>query len=374
MKKIFKNCSVLIGGSFKKIDFSIENGKFSEFGNFDNGTDLNGAYVIPGLFDIHTHGGAGVCFDNIKKQDFEKIFSYYISQGATSVLATTTTLSDEQIKCQLLVLAKLCETYPIFKGIHLEGPFLSKEYKGAMNENLLQEPNFEKLIEYQKLARGHIKLITIAPELMGVTDFIKRANEMGIVVSLGHSGASYAQANEALDCGAKSFTHTFNAMKPISHKGESSILVSALESDAYAEIIADGKHVNRDLFKLLLKCKGLDKIIGITDSLAEAGLPDGDYLQGDGRIIQKAGGDLFYANSQTRAGSAIGIFDCLVNFSEFTNKPIEKCARVFTENPANLLSVYYDKIEKNSAANFIVFKDKKLQKVYLAGNCVYGEK
>ena len=372
MKKIFSNALVYLDGQFKNTGFAIENNKFVEFGNFNDGEDLGGAKVIPGLYDIHTHGAMGITFDSIQEKDFEKISAYYAENGATSVLATTRTAMDEtKLKQQLEILAKLCEQYPIFKGIHLEGPFISSAYKGAMIEEFLQKPDVKKFKEFQACAKGYIKIVTVAPELEGVTDFISQVSDMGVVVSLGHSGATYAQANKALESGAKSFTHTFNAMKPLTHKTEGSILLSALESDAYAEIIADGNHVNADLFKFFVKCKGLDKIVGITDSLEQAGLPDGVYPTDDGRFIVKNGGDLFYQGTTTRAGSSIGIFDCLMNFQTFTNNTMEACLPVYSNNQAKLLNFENGIIKENMPADFIVVKDDKISQVYSYGNCVY---
>lgn len=372
MKRIFKNAFVYINGKFQKTDFSVENNNFVEFGSFDAGEDLHGAKVIPGLYDIHTHGAMGITFDTIQEKDFEKISAYYAENGATSVLATTRTAMDEtKLKQQLEILAKLCEQYPIFKGIHLEGPFISSEYKGAMVEEFLQKPDVNKFKEFQECAKGYIKVVTLAPELEGACDFISQVSDIGVVVSLGHSGATYTQANKALESGAKSFTHTFNAMKPLTHKTEGSILLSALESDAYAEIIADGNHVNKDLFKFFVKCKGLDKIVGITDSLEQAGLPDGVYPTDDGRFIVKNGGDLFYQGTTTRAGSSIGIFDCLKNFQVFTNKSMEDCLPVYSENQAKLLNLKNGIIKENMPADFIVVKDDKISQVYSYGTCVY---
>ena len=372
MKKIFRNAFVYLDGIFQKTDFIVENKNFVKFGNFNDGEDLGGAKVIPGLYDIHTHGAMGITFDTIQEKDFEKISAYYAENGATSVLATTrTAMNETKLKQQLEILAKLCEQYPIFKGIHLEGPFISSAYKGAMVEEFLQKPDVNKFKEFQECAKGYIKIVTVAPELEDVTDFISQVSDMGVVVSLGHSGATYTQANKALESGAKSFTHTFNEMKPLTHKTEGSILLSALESDAYAEIIADGNHVNADLFKFFVKCKGLDKIVGITDSLEQAGLPDGVYPTDDGRFIVKNGGDLFYQGTTTRAGSSIGIFDCLMNFQTFTNNTMEACLPVYSKNQAKLLNFENGIIKENMPADFIVVKDDKISQVYSYGNCVY---
>ena len=372
MRKIFNNASVFKNGQFQKTDFSLDGDTFFEFGKLSQGEDLQGAVVIPGLFDIHTHGAMGITFDSIQENDFEKISAYYAENGATSVLATTRTAMDETtLKHQLKTLAKLCEQYPIFKGIHLEGPFISSEYKGAMVEEFLQKPDVNKFKEFQECAKGYIKIVTVAPELEGACDFISQVSDMGVVVSLGHSGATYTQANKALESGAKSFTHTFNAMKPLTHKTEGSILLSALESDAYAEIIADGNHVNKDLFKFFVKCKGLDKIVGITDSLEQAGLPDGVYPTDDGRFIVKNGGDLFYQGTTTRAGSSIGIFDCLMNFQSFTNNTMKACLPVYTENPATMLGLNGGIIKEHSPADFVIVKDNKIQQVYSLGKCIF---
>lgn len=371
MKKVFKNGLVYTGKRFVKTDFAVENGRFIKVSDGCEEVDLNDFIVIPGLCDMHTHGGYGVCFDEIKEEDFEKINQYYVSKGATSVLATTSTIDERKLKKQLTILAKLCEDYPVFKGIHMEGPFLSLEYKGGMMKEYLQTPSVEKFKEYQRCAKGYIKLITISPEIDGAVEFIKKVSETGVVVSLGHSGATYEQTNLALANGARSFTHTFNAMKPITHKTEGSILINALESDAYIEIIADGKHVNKDLFKLLLKCKGKNKIIGISDSLKEAGLPDGDYIKEDGRILRKNGMDLIYMDSNTRAGSSIGIFECLFNFSEFTNLDIEECLPVYSKNVADLLNLNSGVIKEGKDADFIIVKDNKIAKVFSKGECVF---
>ena len=372
MKKIFNNALVFKNGQFHKTDFALDGNSFSEFGKLSKGEDLHCAIVIPGLFDIHTHGAVGISFNSIQEKDFANIANYFAQNGATSILATTITSMDETaLKSQLKVLAKLCEQYPIFKGIHLEGPFLSAEFKGAMMEEFLLKPDINKFKEFQKAANGYIKLITVAPELEGAKEFISEVSNMGVAVSLGHSGATYTQTNQALESGARSFTHTFNAMKPLTHKTEGSILISALESDAYAEIIADGNHVNKDLFKLLVKCKGLNKIIGISDSLAQAGLPNGVYPTDDGRFIRKNDGDLFYEGTTTRAGSVIGIFDCLKNFQIFTNNTLETCLPVYTENPATMLGINGGVIQEHSPADFVVVKDNKIQQVYSLGNCIF---
>lgn len=212
-------------------------------------------------------------------------------------MATVMTDKDEIIKRQLATVAEVAKKFPIIKGIHLEGPFLSAEYKGAMPLSLLQIPSAEKFDEYQKCAGGLIKLITIAPELPHAAEVIKHIAKTGVAVSLGHSGASFTETMTAIKCGAKSFTHLFNAMRPIHHHTPS-IIVAGLYSDNYCETIVDGKHLNCDIVRTIAKIKG-DKMIAITDSLMCAGLPNGEYRLA-GTPIEVVDGDCWIKGTNTR--------------------------------------------------------------------------
>ena len=371
MGTVFKNANVLTETGFRRCDILVKNGIILDMGNLQQeGVDLKGKTVVPGLWDIHTHGANGYDFNEATAEQMEEILDFYARNGVTSVMATVMTDKDEIIKRQLATVAEVAKKFPIIKGIHLEGPFLSAEYKGAMPLSLLEIPSAEKFDEYQKCAGGLIKLITIAPELPHAAEVIKHIAKTGVAVSLGHSGASFTETMTAIKCGAKSFTHLFNAMRPIHHHTPS-IIVAGLYSDNYCETIVDGKHLNCDIVRTIAKIKG-DKMIAITDSLMCAGLPNGEYRLA-GTPIEVVDGDCWIKGTNTRAGSTLTAIQGLRNVMKFCNYTLQQSINFFTANPARMLSMY-DKagsLEKGKLADFIVLDDNnKLLETYIAGKKV----
>ena len=331
---------------FQKADIQIDDGKIQTIGPnlFEEGSTLvdgTGMWVVPGFIDIHTHGADGVDVNAATGEDFEKICRFQARQGTTSWLASVLTDTKEQTLWCI-------EQYNRWKqgekkgahlmGIHLEGPFLSTEYKGAMPEHLLQKPNTDLVREYQKAAGGDIRYLTIAPELEGAISFISQMKELGIVVSIGHSAASYETAMEAIKAGAASSTHTGNAMKLL-HQRFPAIWGAALESDTlYCEMICDGLHLHPGVIRLTIKAKGLDKVVAVTDSIMAAGLPDGNYKLGVNDVVVKDG-DAKLAGKENRAGSTLTTGKALKNLLSFTGKSLEEILPLLTENPARLLGV-----------------------------------
>lgn len=170
-------------------------------------------------------------------------------------------------------------------GIHLEGPFLSPEYKGAMPEHLLQSKNIPLIEEYQKAAQGEIRYITVSPEVDGMVEDIPKLKALGIQVAIGHSGADYDTARAAVANGAMASTHTGNAMKLL-HQHFPAIWGAVLEDDrVYCEVICDGRHLHPGTVRLILKTKGLERVVAVTDSIMAAGLPDGEYRLGVNEVV-----------------------------------------------------------------------------------------
>jgi N-acetylglucosamine-6-phosphate deacetylase len=347
MKSYIVGGDVYVEHGFLKKTIEMEGGKLtllSPEAAPEAGAEVwhaNGKKIVPGFIDIHTHGAAGVDVNAAEAEDYEKICRFAAKNGTTSWLCSILTDTKEQTKrCidAFLGYRKLEHRGANLLGIHLEGPFLSAEYKGAMPQNLLRKSDLSLLREYQDRAEGNIRYMTVSPEVEGIVDDIPAMRALGITVAIGHSGADYETSWRAIQNGAESCTHTFNAMRLL-HQHAPAILGAALESDIYCEAICDGRHLHPGTVRLLLKTKGLDRVVAITDSIMAAGLSDGRYRLGVNDIVVE-NGDAKLAGSGVRAGSTLTQDIALKNLLTFTGKPLEELIPLFTVNPAKLIKVF----------------------------------
>ncbi len=323
--------------------------------------DATGKKIVPGFIDIHTHGSMGVDVNAATAEDLETICKFVASKGTTSWFCSVLTDTKEQTMwCidQFKKHQKMDSKGANLLGIHLEGPFLSSEYKGAMPEYLLMKPNMQLLEEYQERADGNIKYITISPEVEGIADDIPAMNKLGITVAIGHSGADYDTSWKAINNGAECCTHTFNAMKLL-HQHFPAIMGAALESDIYCEAICDGRHLHPGTVRLLIKTKGIEKVVAITDSIMAAGLPDGNYKLGVNDVVVE-NGDAKLADTGVRAGSTLTQDVALKNLLAFTGRPLEEVLMMLTENPAKLLKIFDTKgsIANGKDADLVVLNEE----------------
>jgi N-acetylglucosamine-6-phosphate deacetylase len=364
---------VLTSEGYRQEDVVIEQGVFRSFKLSKSGTSA--LKMIPGFFEIHTHGGHGYDFNSAKNlSEMEAILHFYFSNGVTSVLPTLLTDSDTVYRRQIPLLVELASRYPSIKGIHLEGPFLSKEYKGAQPESYLKNPSLSLFHDYQNLAHGLIRYLTLAPELPGSVDFIKALSQEGVVVSLGHSAASFDEASAAIKAGAKNFTHVMNAMKGIEQHTPSICAAAFYNNNCYNEVIMDGIHIAPEMVEFITKIKGSDKVIGITDSLMAAGLPDGDYFIGSTPIVVKQGDCLLKENG-VRAGSTLREINGFLNFQKFTHRSASEASKVFSLNPAKLFSLdtTQGSLEEGKAADFVLLDgDNKVVSTFVNGQEVFS--
>jgi len=341
-----KNGSVLVNGTFQKVNVIVKDGKISgiekEYVNAEAFPEINAdkGMVVPGFLDIHTHGAAGVDVNAATTEDIGKISRFFASQGTTGWLTSVLTDTEEQtFWCidQITNAMKNNAGGAEVLGIHLEGPFLCADYKGAMPEYLLRKPDVSLFKKYQEAAEGRVKYITISPEMEGAPEFIKEIRDMGAAIAMGHSGADYETAMVCIQNGVASSTHTFNAMKLL-HQHAPAIMGAALESDIYCEAICDGRHLHPGVVRLLLKVKGMDRVIAVTDSIMAAGLPDGKYKLGV-NDVEVVDGDARLAGGGSRAGSTLTTGTALKNLVKFTGKSIEELIPLLTINPATLLHI-----------------------------------
>jgi N-acetylglucosamine-6-phosphate deacetylase len=300
--------------------------------------DFPGATLSPAFFDIHIHGAAGHDVMEATPEALTTMGRLLASHGTGSYLATTVTAPIDATLRSLSGLARLIAhppdsaqtaTWPI--GIHLEGPFLSHSKRGVHPPALLLDPDIALFDRLYEAAEGHIRLITLAPELPDALEFAAHATSRGVRVSLGHSDATAAETRAAIAAGAVSATHTFNAMRPLDHR-EPGILGIVLTDDSlFAELICDGIHNTPEMVKIWWRCKGPERAILITDAMSATGMPDGAYQLG-GFTVQVANGRATLGD--VLAGSVLTLDKALTNFMAFTGGTLEQGLRLLTANPA----------------------------------------
>lgn len=322
--------------------------------------DVKGKAVVPGFIDVHTHGGQGADVNAATKEDFQKIGHFFAEQGTTTWLCSILTDTKEQTEKVIGEMLKHQEDHENcadLLGIHLEGPFLSVEFKGAMPESLLREADIELLKEYQKKAKGKIRYITVSPEVEGIPEAISQIRDMGITVAIGHSGADYETSMECIKNGATACTHTCNAMK-LFHQHFPAIMGAVLESDkVYCEAICDGRHLHPGSVRMILKAKGYDKVVAVTDSIMASGLPDGEYKLGVNDVIVKDG-DAKLPNG-VRAGSTLTTGTALKRLIKFTGESMEDVLPLLTMNPAKLIHAeeHIGSLEVGKDADILILDD-----------------
>ena len=333
--------------------------------------EASGKKLIPGFMDIHTHGGVGVDVNDASADELEKIGEFFAKNGTTSWLCSVLTDTEEQtLWCidQFNKYKKKKRKGSDLVGIHLEGPFLAKEYKGAMPEFLLRKFDIGLLKKYQERSGGNVRYLTVAPEVDGIAGGIKEMTELGIAVSLGHSGADYETTMKAIENGATASTHTFNAMKLL-HQHFPSIMGAVMESDVYCEAICDGRHLHPGVVRLLIKTKGLNRVVAVTDSIMAAGLPDGKYKLGVNDVVVEEG-DAKLADTGVRAGSTLTQNVALLNLLKFTGRPLAEVLPILSENPAKLIGIYDRKgsIEDGKDADMVLLdEENKISEVFVRG-------
>jgi len=298
------------------------------------------------FLDVHTHGAMGHDVMSASSAQLGEMQRFLADHGVAHYLPTTATTSIDATLHALEALADAIEAEPREGearpvGIHLEGPFLSHAKRGVHPAQELHLPSIELFDRFHQAARGRIALMTLAPELPGALDLIRHAISLGARVSLGHSNALAAETLAAIDAGAISATHTFNAMRALDHR-EPGILGIALDDDRlFAEIICDGIHVAPPLVRLWLKAKGLDRAILVTDAMSATGMPDGEYRLA-GLSVQVANGRALLSSDlaqgkQTLAGSVLTLDYGVANLQRFTGASLAHAARMASHNPAAML-------------------------------------
>lgn len=331
--------------------------------------DAQGNYVLPGFIDAHIHGYKGKDVMDADEDGIRLISKGILENGVTSFLPTTMTMSIEKIDNAIESVRKVKSNQSSgarILGVHMEGPFINESYKGAQSAEAIIIPDSD-LVDRNK---DMLKVITIAPEIEGSMEMIKKYGKE-INFSIGHTAADYETATKALEMGACSTTHLFNAMTGLHHR-KPGVVGTALTSSCYSELIADKIHVHPSLFELIGKAKGLDKLLLITDCIQGGGLEEGIYDLG-GQEVTVKGGKCTLSDG-TIAGSVLKLVDGLKNYKEFVSYDLEELIPLVTINQAKYLGVEetIGSLEIGKDADIVVMNEKfKIIKTIVKGSVEY---
>lgn len=319
--------------------------------------DFKDTTLTAGLLDIHMHGAIGHDVMEGTGEALSSISRFLAQHGVTEYLATTVTASMDLTLRALDGIARHIERKPAdgeaaIIGIHIEGPFVSHAKRGMHPAQFIIPPSLDVLQKLWEASRGHIKLMTIAPELPGALETIARATELGIRSSIGHSDANTAEALSGLKAGAVTATHTYNAMRALNHRDPGILGIVLDRDEIYADLICDGIHVAPEMVRLWFKAKGPERAILITDALEATGMPDGIYKLGETKIHVKDGRCV--TDAGVLAGSVLTLDEAIVRMRKFTGADLTAAVRLASRNPAQMLGLPHD-VTVGAAANFNVY-------------------
>ena len=357
---------------FVRGSFRVEDGKFAEVLDFvpdEDGAELNGAYVIPGLVEVHSHGNSNADFSDGELDGLKKMAAYSAENGVTSLAPTSMTLPYDMLRKAFDTAVQYRANRPKngarIMGIHMEGPYFSEKKKGAQNGDYLKLPDFEGFKELYDGCGGLVRIVDVAAELTGAAEFAAKASGL-CKVSIAHTDAAYEDACRVLDAGADHITHLFNAMPPIHHRKPGVIGAASERENVIAELIGDGLHVHPSVIRIAFKLFP-GRICMISDSLRCAGMPDGEYELGGQTVYLKD--NIGRLVDGTIAGSVTNLYQCMLNIISF-GIPVEEAVAACTIIPAGEIGCADEigSIEPGKLADFVVC-DKELnrQAVYIGG-------
>ncbi len=364
--KAFKNASVYAEGKGIIRTSVYFDDKIRQIGGYVAGAEEielpENAVVLPGFIDEHIHGAGGSDAMDGNTKDLAIIAETVAKEGTTSFLATTMTQSKENILKAMRAVKEYREAAgeqgARIAGVHLEGPFIAAAHKGAQPLEYVAAPDAKTFDEYNAACGNAIKIITLAPETDGALDFIRHIVAQGTVVSIGHTGAKYAEVKAAMEAGATNVTHTYNAQSPLHHREIGVVGSALLLEDLYCELICDTIHVSVPAMQLLVKNKRADKLALITDAMRAKGLADGVSELG-GQTVYVKGGEARLADG-TLAGSVLRMNRALQNMVEKVGVPLTQAVDYCTINPARTLKIENEagSIAEGKRADFAVLNDK----------------
>jgi len=319
----------------------VEDGRIAEVseGKAPQGRvlDFEGCYVVPGFVDIHVHGGAGEDVMDASDGGLDRLSLFLAAGGVTSFLATTNTDSQERtLKAvrEIGEAAKRGTKGARLLGLHMEGPYISMERSGAQNRAHIRLPALDELGQASLEAGGSLRMVTLAPEVDGALEAVRWLASRGIVPAAGHTDATYDETRAGIEAGIRHASHLFNGMRSLHHR-EPGLVGAALDDERVTvELIADCYHIHPAVLRIVARLKGTARTALVSDSIAAAGLPDGDYSLGGMKVAVRHGKSLL--ESGTLAGSTIRLCDAVRNMVKKADVPLREAVEMASTTPSRV--------------------------------------
>lgn len=377
---IIQSSNVWIAGNFMPAQIETTGKTISAiypYGEKEVDIDYQDNWILPGFIDIHCHGAYGYDTNDAEVDGLKQWAKNIVSEGVTGFLSTTVTDSKETLLKAVKNVADVKDMHEAGKdgadilGIHFEGPYLNKEYKGAQPEQYILPASVSEFEEYQDAANGLIKVMTIAPENDKDYALTKYASQHGVVVSIGHSACTYEDAYLAIANGATSITHTFNAQTPFNHRNNGIVGAALRLRNVYSEIICDTKHSTKEALNIFFQCKGKDHGVMVSDSLlCKGGKPHEIFQFGPNTVELSDDGSAYIQGTNTLSGSTMRMCDGLKNLITKANVSLEAAINSCTLNPATLLKLddHIGKIQSGYDCDLAILdKDYTVIQTYVKG-------
>jgi N-acetylglucosamine-6-phosphate deacetylase len=299
--------------------------------------DLRGRWVLPGFVDMHVHGGGGASFTEGTRDQARQAAAFHRGQGSTTMLASLVTAPVAELEARAGLLAGLADD-GVIAGLHLEGPFLSPARRGAQDPRHMIAPDVAVFERLHAAARGHLRVITLAPELPGALAVIQAATRAGVTVAVGHTDATAEVTLAAIDAGATHATHLFNGMRPPHHREPGAVGALLDRDEVTCEVIADGVHLDDIAVRLTARAAGPGRLVLVSDAMAAAGMPDGSYQLGSQRVSVAGGVARLLEDSAAIAGSTATLAD-VVRHAIAAGLPVPDVAAAASTTPARVLGL-----------------------------------